>query len=148
MPYNSCLGGVQLLPSCSGVWLGAPSDKMNEITWEGGDIPYSAEHAFGQQYADIVTGDPDELKVTATLKYEEDAALATEQVRAVYERLCDQTFCIRWAPRGFTTGNLRYTTISGKLIAPVYPTMSKDDPDMIKVQIKVTCPRIHTDQVP
>lgn len=86
-------------------------------------------YTFDGDTAIIKAGKREPAEIKVSVVYTEGAAEATEVVRAAFEGATD--LYLRWAPKGATTGNFRYTTSAGIVIEYNYPPIEAESGDPI-----------------
>jgi len=91
-----------------------------EISVTGEDIPYTETYPF-EGSAIVFTGTKSSVEVTVTCVYTEGTADPYHNIRTRFESGNGVAFEVRWVPADSASGNKRFTTAGGKLMACTLP---------------------------
>jgi hypothetical protein len=121
--FKDALVEVELTGADS-VWADIDS-WATEVTISGEEVPTSETYPFE---GDPITfaGNKTPVRVEVAIVYTEGTAAAFYQIRTRFEAAPGGSFDVRITPKGSGSGNLKYTTSGGKLVACPPPVGAGD----------------------
>jgi hypothetical protein len=96
-----------------------------EIQVSGEDVPFTQTYPF-EGGPIVFVGNKSPVTVNCTIVYTEGTDDPFHNIRARFESSPGAAFEIRFAPAGSGSGNKRFTTTGGKLVACPLPTGAGD----------------------
>jgi hypothetical protein len=111
------------------------SGFTNSVAVEGGDRATSEFFTLDGDTPIVTKGKRGLINVTISALYTEVADEPYDVVSGVVE--ANGNLYVRWAPKGNTNGNNRFTTSKGIIVSPVFPTGAADSADAVPLEFTV-----------
>jgi hypothetical protein len=113
------------------------SGFSNMVSVDGGDRATGTATTADGDTMILTRGKRETEKVKFTAIYTEGGSDVATAARTAWRNGTD--FYLRWAPKGDTAGNTRYTTTAGTVVNGVFPEVdtSKGDPLMVEIELEV-----------
>jgi len=121
------------------------SEDAGKVTKTGGEKSVSEYKTFGLCVPVQTTGKPGLITVDITARYLENTMLDT--LIAQYNTCCSGILDVRWSPFGGHAGDYRYTTVSGFLVTPPWPSVGADTADTAVIEFTVSCVKVNQDTI-
>lgn len=96
---------------------------------DGGDRKAGEFYTFDTDYAGLTRGKREPIDVKLSVVYTEGSSDAWKIINDAYEG--NTALYLRWAPKGNTTGNKRFTTGAGIITSMIYPKGEAESADPI-----------------
>lgn len=111
------------------------SGFTNSLKIDGGERAVSEFFTLDGDTPILTKGKRSSLEINVSALYTETAGEAFDIVDGQYQ--ANGPLYVRWAPKGSTTGNLRYTSSKGIPTKPVYPGGEASSSDAVPMEFTV-----------
>ena len=121
--YKDCYVEVDLLGD--GNWAAIDS-WATDVNVSGEGVPTTSRRPFAGAPETFV-GNKEPVTIDVTILFTQGSADPYRQIRARFEAADGPDMEVRWVPAGSGSGNVRFTSSGGKLIAAPAPSGSSED---------------------